>query len=105
MSIDINVFALAFVVLLSLLKVNAQSIISGNASYIGGIPLRTPDSCPAGSVAGQVTFEKNCCGAGQTFVKVEGSVCCETSSDCYSEVIAAPKVIQIELVVPLGLSI
>jgi hypothetical protein len=94
-------FALAIVVFLSLLKVNAQS---GNFSYVGGIPLRTPDNCPAGSVTGQITFEQNCCGADQTFVKVEGSVCCGSSSDCYSEVVAAPKASLLALSIHFGTS-
>jgi hypothetical protein len=63
-------------------------------AYIGGVPLRTPGTCPAGSVVGEVTFEQNCCGANQTFVKVEGSVCCPDSVDCYAEVVAAPQVCQ-----------
>lgn len=87
---SINLFAIAVFVPFSVLTVHAQS--AANYSYIGGIPLRAPGSCPAGSVTGQVTFERNCCPTDQTFVKVEGSVCCEDSSDCYAEVLAAPKV-------------
>ncbi|KAE9369019.1 hypothetical protein N431DRAFT_415814 [Stipitochalara longipes BDJ] len=75
---------LAFVSLLSVIEIRANA-------YIGGVPLRTPGTCPVGSVVGQVTFEQNCCGADQTFVKVEGSVCCPDSTDCYSEVVAAPQ--------------
>ncbi|KAE9373750.1 hypothetical protein N431DRAFT_504325 [Stipitochalara longipes BDJ] len=81
--------ALAIVALFSCFGVNAQSNL--NYSYVGGIPLRTPGKCPAGSVSGQITFQQNCCGADQTFVKVEGSACCPDSNDCYNEVVAAPK--------------
>jgi hypothetical protein len=84
-----NIFILAIIASVNVLTANAQDF-----NYIGGIALRTPDTCPAGSVSGQVTFEQNCCGANQTFVKVEGSVCCDSSSDCYAEVVAAPKVIR-----------
>jgi hypothetical protein len=82
-------FPFAIAASLGLLEANAQS----DFNYVGGVPLRTPGTCPAGSVVGQVTFEQNCCGADQTFVKVEGSVCCPDSTDCYDEVLAAPKVL------------
>jgi hypothetical protein len=78
-------------VLFSRLGANAQSSL--NYAYVGGIPLRTPSECPAGSVTGQITVQQNCCGADQTFVKDEGSVCCPDSTDCYKKVVAAPKVI------------
>jgi hypothetical protein len=57
----------------------ASSQSTADFNYIGGIPLRTPGDCPAGSVSGQFTFQQNCCGANQTFVNVEGSVCCNGS--------------------------
>lgn len=63
---SINLLEIAIFVFFSVLTVNAQS--AANYSYIGGIPLRTLDSCPAGSVTGQVTFERNCCPTDQTFV-------------------------------------
>jgi hypothetical protein len=81
-------FPFAILASLRFLEANAQDF-----NYVGGIPLRTPGSCPVGSVVGQVTFEQNCCGADQTFVKVEGSVCCPDSIDCYDQVVEAPKVI------------
>ncbi|PMD29798.1 hypothetical protein L207DRAFT_642137 [Hyaloscypha variabilis F] len=77
-----SLFTLAIISCLVQFRANA---------YIGGVPLRTPGTCPAGSVVGEVTFEQNCCGANQTFVKVEGSVCCPDSVDCYAEVVAAPQ--------------
>jgi len=56
-------------------RVFAQS--SSPFSYNGGIPLRMPDGCPTGSVFGQVTYQQNCCGGNQTFVKnTNGSFCC-----------------------------
>ncbi|PMD41237.1 hypothetical protein L207DRAFT_632696 [Hyaloscypha variabilis F] len=81
--------AFTALVLFSRSGANAQSSL--NYAYVGGIPLRTPGGCPAGSVTGQITFQQNCCGADQTFVKDEASVCCPDSTDCYSEVVAAPK--------------
>lgn len=84
----INLCQTTIIILLSLVGTNAQP----NYNYVGGIPLRTPKTCPQGSVSGQITFQQNCCGADQTFVKLEGSACCANSTDCYDEVIAAPKV-------------
>jgi len=83
--------AFTALVLFSRSGANAQSSL--NYAYVGGISLRTPGGCPAGSVTGQITFQQNCCGADQTFVKDEASVCCPDSTDCYSEVVAAPKVV------------
>ncbi|KAN0098310.1 hypothetical protein V8E51_013973 [Hyaloscypha variabilis] len=82
---------LAFTALVLFSRLGADAQSSLNYAYVGGIPLRTPGECPAGSVTGQITVQQNCCAADQTFVKDEGSVCCPDSTDCYSEVVAAPK--------------
>ena len=62
----------------ALAVVEGQSISGANYDYIGGIPMRTPDECPSGTSNGQTTFQQNCCGVNQTFVKIESSVCCES---------------------------
>ena len=83
-----------------------------NYNYIGGAPLRVPGACPSGTVNGQITFLQNCCAAGQTYVKVQESVCCPDGkvpcyimaysallstflgleNNCLDNVMAAPKV-------------
>jgi hypothetical protein len=53
------------------------SVALAQFNYNGGIPLRLPGTCPSGLVVGAVTFEQNCCAAGQSFVKPASTgLCC-----------------------------
>jgi hypothetical protein len=69
------------IILLLLLSLSVITSVLAQSSYLGGLPLRVLGDCPSGLVAGPVTFQQNCCGAGQVFV-TDGvnSFCCPDGS-------------------------